>query len=704
MQPSDEQQCVIRNITNGISTCVNSVAGAGKTTTLIFIADQNRDKSILQVTYNKQLKLEVRNKIRSCNLNNVEIHTYHSLGVKYYDPSCFTDENLVKVLRNGTTIKSKPHFDIIVIDEVQDMTPNYYELLQKFMFDITFTKTILILGDTYQGVYEFKNADTRFLTLSSKLWGNRIFSQSTLHQSYRVTQQIAWFVNKVMLGNDRIISHKNEAKPVYYYKKNVFYLSNELFNKIKYFLANGYKAEDIFVLSPSIKNSNNPVKKLENLMVKNNIPVYFSRNEEEGIDENIIARKAVFTTFHQSKGRERKIVIVFGFDDTYFDFYAKEKNKNECPSELYVAITRSSSILIIVHHDKNPYLSFLKMTEEELKNSCNIQFITTKSKAKKPQVKEKKELEDIHNTTVIDLTAYLGESILKEITKVLRTMYTVVRDPCDKYTVDIPLNVKMKNGLVEDVSDINGIVIPAIYEAQVTGDKSTIQKIVEEYCDNLTSENYKYIEKKKKELVKHQKNTIAVYLLLGNLYIALTENILSKLNQIDRYDWLSEGIVKVCHKNIKKNIQDDAVYEKEIASENDNCYVHKHPKYGNICISARIDACDNSTLWEIKCTSKLNVEHMLQLIVYAWLWENCMKERYGSKRYKLLNIRTAQVLELEYDDKLVNAVVELLFMNKFEPKIKESDEIFLAKCQEIRNRYVYLQDIGKKKSRISLDK
>ena len=71
------------------------------------------------------------------------------------------------------------------------------------------------------------------------------------------------------------------------------------------------------MLAPSLKSTNNPVKRLENELVKNKIPVYFSRNEEDGLDEDVIKGKVAFTTFHQSKGRERKIVFVFGFDNSY---------------------------------------------------------------------------------------------------------------------------------------------------------------------------------------------------------------------------------------------------------------------------------------------------------------------------------------------------------------------------------------------------
>jgi hypothetical protein len=193
-----------------------------------------------------------------------------------------------------------------------------------------------------------------------------------------------------------------------------------------------------------------------------------------------------------------------------------------------------------------------------------------------------------------------------------------------------------------------------------------------------------YIEKKKKELIKHQGNAISVYLILGNLYIALTENILSKLNQIDKYDWLTSNVIKVCHKNIKSNIGNNAKYEQIISNTKTNEFIYKHKKYGSICIKNHVDVIDDTSLWEIKCTNSLNIEHMLQLIIYAWMWEQIKLE---NKKYKLLNVRTGEVRDLKYNDKLIDEIIEIIFVNKYEKKTKDDDLVFLEKCKKIRRKY-----------------
>lgn len=689
--PSTEQQKIIDTVTSGKHVIVNAVAGSGKTTTLLFIARKNKNKRILQITYNKQLKLEVRAKAERENMTNVEIQTYHGLAVKYYNEKCFTDEQMIKILKDDMSPRYQPSFDIIVVDETQDMTQNYYELVYKFIQDIGFEGVLVILGDSYQGVYEFKNADTRYLLLAHKLWG-RNFEALALNQSYRLTSNIASFVNKIMIGYDRIISHKKNDHKVFYYKVNTYEFGEELLELIKKLLGT-YKPEDFFVLSPSLKSADNPGKKLENLLVKNNIPVFFTRTEEEGINENVMSGKVVFTTFHQAKGRERKIVIVFGFDESYFDYYATDKNRNQCPSELYVAATRASEILILVEDYKYGPLSFLKKQPSIIKKYAFVNYIDRKPVTfRKIKTEQKPANANVHKLTVKEMTMYLSEITMGEIVPLINMLFTT----CCKPLVDIkiPQTVQTSKGLIEDVSDLNGIVVPAIYEAKKSGDKSTLQKAVEGNC-NLANDSADLIFKKQREMKACESGSIQQYLRMGNLFIALNENIFSKLNQIDKYDWLTNEMVEACHANLEKNIGKNAVYEQVIVDGPKNYYTYKHDQYGNIDIAGRIDVVDEGldtdicigTLWELKCVSTLTIDHLLQLIIYAWLWQRTMHLSHGKKKYKILNIRTGEILELKYQDHLIDTIVELILINKYDPKFKDEDDDFIQKNQTINKRY-----------------
>ena len=66
----------------------------------------------------------------------------------------------------------------------------------------------------------------------------------------------------------------------------------------------------------------------------------------------------------------------------------------------------------------------------------------------------------------------------------------------------------------------------------------------------------------------------------------------------------------------------------------------------------------NDTIRELKCTAKLQIEHKIQLIIYAWLWQTLKNPK---KQIKLLNIFTGEIwiLHLNYQQ-LTDIVIHIL--------------------------------------------
>jgi hypothetical protein len=581
-------------------------------------------------------------------------------------------------------IRKRDKYDIIVVDEAQDMTPLFYELLRKFLSDIDFPESgLIVMGDRYQGIYDFKNADTRFLTLSDKLYSGK-FITLPLKESYRVTKNISIFVNNVMLGYERIQSNKESKYKVIYCKLNIFSIHFKMVNWIKEFISSGYKPDDIFVLAPTIKASDNPVKRLENELVKEGIAVHYSRNDDDGLDDEIIKNKIVFTTFHQSKGRERKIVIVYGFDATYFKFFKKNSDPNICPSELYVATTRAKEILILIDHESEQPLPFLRYDYDQIKQLPYVNFIGNARKIKIMPITST--TEKYHNTTVSELVRYISEDTMKYLIPLIENIFEELDNQKSKNTVDIPVSMLMDNGLTEDISNLNGLVIPQLYEESIKAD-NLFKKLF--FKKNIIVRDKIILDNiaKAKEFIDQKRNTEAM-LLLGNIYIAHYENIHSKLKQTLKYDWLKEDDLKVCYRNLARYIKDGVAFEIELGDRVDSkgnlVYRHQTNNFGVIELRGRADAIDSESLFEFKCTSMLQIEHQIQLVVYAWLWRKTLGINEPLKRFILLNIRTGESKEMEYKDYEVEAIMSLLFENKFGEKITENDEEFIQKCVELK--------------------
>ena len=260
---SDEQENIIKSKSNLI---VDAVAGSGKTTTILHMGLSNPTKNIFQITYNNMLKKEVRKKVNRLAITNMHIHTYHSLGVCYYDERAYTDEEIKKILLENKPLRENvllEPIDILFIDECQDMIFDYYNLVKKFISDTKSNPQIIVMGDRYQGIYDFKGADVKFLTLADKIY-KIPFLKLNLTYSYRLTNQISWFVNNLMLGHERIKTLR-DGPPVDYYIGSPF----KIYKQIGKYLLSGFKCgyikpSDIFVLVPSVKTLEAPYKKLEN--------------------------------------------------------------------------------------------------------------------------------------------------------------------------------------------------------------------------------------------------------------------------------------------------------------------------------------------------------------------------------------------------------------------------------------------------------
>lgn len=713
IQPSEEQALIVKHVVKGDNVVVEAVAGSGKTTTVMFIAEALGKGKVLQITYNKQLKFEVREKVVARKIKNLIINTYHSLAVRYYDENAHDDIKLKQVIINDIKPRYVDQFNVLIIDEKQDMTPDYYHFIHKFIRDMNFCGSIVLLGDRYQGVYEFKNADSRFLTMGSQLYGSNKFVSLSLQESFRVTSQIAWFVNNVMLGYNRIISHKKGKHPVYYYKRNIFSCHLEFGRILTEFMKKGYKADDIFVLAPSLKNGS-PVKKLENVLVELDIPVYFSKNDDDGMDEEVIKGKIVFTTFHQSKGRERKITVVYGFDESYFNFHAKDKDRNQCPSELYVPPTRASEILIVVENDKENPLPFLKKTHNEMltipeiranvKFSGNIRQNDIKNGGKTQSSSE-------HNVTVKELVSYLGQENLGRLNTLVNSISKITQKPRIETTVDIPLTMESERGFTELVGDLNGIVIPAYYESKTCKSHVSALENNLKYMYNTADEDTRiFIDNYLKKMKPHLKdNEYAHFLCNGNIYVSLNQKLRSNLKQVDKYNWLTKPIVNTCCKNLATNINENPVYEKKIGNsgtEQERFFRFTSLIYGNINVRNSVDCYDDLTLWEFKCVTSISIEHILQLIVYAWIWENSMQEKYGDRTFNLLNIRTGEKINVKYETKIIDEIMEVLFENKFGSKPKITNQEFLEKCntiyKNVQNNVNELVDISNSEDSISM--
>ena len=735
---SEEQQKAINYILEGNNVVLDAVAGSGKSTTVLSLAQQLTDKKrILQLAFNATLRAEVKAKIKDRGIKNVSVHTFHSLAVKYYLSSAHTDTGIRKIVREDMTPKLQiPKYNIIVLDEAQDMSFLYFQFMTKFAFDMGEKFQLCVLGDYMQGIYEFKGADIRSLTHAHIIWRNhpllesRVFQQCTLQTSYRITNQHARFNNDVLLGMERLKAIK-DGPLVEYIRDNRMNSERRVIAKIMQLIASGVSPGDIFVLAPSVKNPNSNVRRMENALVERDVPCYVPMFDNEGFDNKVIEGKVVFSTFHSVKGRERPIVIVMGFDQSYFTIYAQESPTDKCPNTIYVACTRSTHKLIIMEKEDIFYdrpFYFIKKTHREMREEGYVEFygIPREKFYEKPafNTEENTEKDLFYDVVPSELAKYVSDHVMENIAPLIDTIFIREVEPTEESTIDIPNIIQTSRGLYEDVCDLNGIALPSIYydhlfrKYETDGKKpvnigsSILRNIIIDSLSDTTENQCLYL-KRIVDSMPEECNSPSEYLRLSNLLIACKERLLFKWNQIgeEDYNWLTDGmicrfmerldaVIGVECATIPPLVEHsiiDREMEAEIATintilQNNMLFLNKKIRF-----SARVDSLTWRTLWELKCTNAITTEHKLQTILYAWLWHvvntpDILKRRnpecMNSREVRIFNIKTGEILRLNATFEELTIIVVELLRGKYEKTTPKTNEEFLTECDNFMDVYV----------------
>lgn len=633
--PSEKQLEIIKSLKN-YNVVVDSVAGSGKTTTNLHIAMHFNKKKILLLTYNAKLKIETKEKVAKLGIANLEVHTYHSFCCKYTGSSCPTDNGIIDHLNKRIGLAREINYDIILLDEAQDICPLYYKLICYVFGQNKKSARICVLGDRYQSIYGFNLADERYIIFSSELFqfNNDPWKEVHLSESFRVTKPMAEFVNEVILGYERMTSRRDGPK-VRYLICDTFENSKKFapYDEVMRYLNMGYKPDDIFILAPSMKSNRSPIIRLENRLSNKGIPIYASATDHEKLDNEILENKLVFSTFHQTKGLERKVVIVFGFDNSYFLYYKRNVPVDMCPNEIYVAITRGSERLTILHHYHNDFLPFIR--QEKLEEVCDLNIYD--------QITPKKTEEKPYKMAVTDLIRYLPVEVINEAMSFLDIK--TIRKP--KKMIEIP--TKISDGtLCESVSNITGIAIPAYFE-YVKRKQMTIY-------DSITPYN-----KSKTKLDKFYSGEVTIHKLLrlSNIYNTQCNGYLSKYNQVKSYDWLTEKKLIKCVERMEKYISDMAMFEVECQKKLDNCDIIGY-----------IDCADGNNYWEFKCVDEITDDHILQMAVYMYLIGN---ENYN---YYVFNILNNHIIRIKASQECLEKMFQFILEKKYAVEYRMSDTEF----------------------------
>lgn len=724
--PSSEQLTIINAIkTKNVK--VNAVAGSGKTTTICLMARELSNENFLLLTYNKRLKHETKYRVAQNGLTNIAVHNYHSFCYNKYLVHGTTDQMVIDTLE-----KYKPgnkctevtfDYHTIVIDEAQDLTPLYVSLIKIIIGHNIRKPKICIIGDTRQTIYGFNGADSRFIEYAEQIFNvnKKQWISLSLSTSYRLSESNAQFLNNCVLHRDEIVGHGKGFRPRYLFCNAFNDVVDELMN---FYIPKGYHYKDIFILAPSIQSDLSPVKTFANILSEQHgVPIFIPTSDSEKLDNKTMKDKLVFATFHQVKGLERKCVIIFGFDNSYYYYYNPDANKEVCPNEIYVGLTRCKERMTIVHHYRKNFINFLN--NAEVPNYCYTERLTNIGlelyEFKKHNVDIKQRVfelafNDKRGIDIImennDFNDSLNKPVKLSVTRLLshlpidiinnalshisitliKNMFEEthkIKSPFDSDEAEdtfITETIKNDKFLVsymvsdmfhENISDIVGTAIPIYYEYRKYRNIPIKQYIEQDLSNKPYSTNTIYANiKKRYDRIKKLKTLKASDIFeLTTIHLALTNNLIHKLNQIKDYKLVKTEYLDNFVKRLNNHLNTKSKPEFEVYRETPVSFeIEGYETPVQRVINGYIDCIDNDTVWEFKTVQRIEPVHFLQLAIYAYLYYMNMET---GKSFKILNINDGTKYILEGDISNFRQVFEYIFTYKFAKPVEIDDETFI---------------------------
>lgn len=301
---SDEQQLFINIALEGKNVLVDACIGSGKTTAIQQLCNVlPLTKRILYLTYNKLLKLDAKDKIRNSNALVQNYHGFAAYVLHQNNLQIASQSDLIQAF-----LKSKPsipNYDVLIIDEYQDIEQELAELLN-YVKSCNPGIQIIAVGDMQQKIY-----DKTTLNVPQFIheFMDEEYESINFTRCFRLSKDHAAMLGRIWQKD--IVGVNSDCE-----------VEKMSLNKVVLFLKD-QDPKDILCLGA--RTNGNMQKVLNKLEEKypekfNKNTVYASIQDVDSAGKKVAPKNtsAIFTTYDSSKGMERPICVVFDFTEDYW--------------------------------------------------------------------------------------------------------------------------------------------------------------------------------------------------------------------------------------------------------------------------------------------------------------------------------------------------------------------------------------------------
>lgn len=347
---SDEQLKFIEVAKQGKNILVDACIGSGKTTAIQHLcAELPLNCKILYLTYNRLLKLDARNKIKRRKVTVTNYHGFAYSMLKKQNISAGVHDLIQRFLQVKPPL---PHFDILILDEYQDIEQEFAEMLE-YIKSTNLGMQIVAVGDMEQKIYD--KTVLNVPEFIDNFLGD--YERLTFTKCFRLSANHAEMLGRVW---DKSIIGVNENCKIL----------NMTPEEVIAFLAN-QNPEDILCLGSRTGDMAFVQNELEenHPEIFNKKTLYSSIQDDDGnraVEPDSTC--AIFTTYDSSKGLERNICVVFDFTESYWAVRIdKPQQSFEILRNIFcVAASRGKEKIIFVSNGEET------LSENTLKNKPEV--------------------------------------------------------------------------------------------------------------------------------------------------------------------------------------------------------------------------------------------------------------------------------------------------------------------------------------------
>ncbi|MDC6350477.1 AAA family ATPase [Zeaxanthinibacter sp. PT1] len=355
-QLSPDQKSIIRRISREKQNLfVEGPPGSGKTLISLYtLRDIIQETSIrpLLLMYNHSLYGYLKTAMEALDItDNITIATkdkffwdlgkYHGVRYEWDEPY---DRKYGQILQQLNRIDLTKQYDITVVDEVQDLRPDEWKLVQKLSHRIT------SLGDFNQGVYETKLD-------RGQVVGNGMEAQ--LSEIFRFHKNIAKLANafsrkKGNLEGQVTKTSAQQPKILDVQASRKVDTVSEILDSLK------QNRQRIGIICPDKQVLQELSNALKQKGVEHN---YYIRNKDLR-DHDFQSNTPLLITSFSAKGLEFEHVIIYGFSQ-HNSLVKGLRSEGRLNDVIYVSLTRTNSNLYLINTpDTIPELKNLKVEKE----------------------------------------------------------------------------------------------------------------------------------------------------------------------------------------------------------------------------------------------------------------------------------------------------------------------------------------------------